>query len=192
MSLCIVLTTLFTVIDATAQADKSGNPKISSRSVVFIAGGAVVPSAGSTLFRSQGGVYFDFHTSSLTPGDAVSLWLAVFNNPEFCATSPCTPADFGNLAVDGTLFSTGGIVVGRDRKGVYGAYRAVGDVTGARPGVGTGNGLLNPLTAEIHIVTRTHGVASMDPATLELQLTTFFGNCPPNMCTSIQTSIHQR
>ena len=57
-----------------AQADASRNPKITSRSVHIMATGAVVPSAGSTLFRTKAGVYFDFHTSSLTPGDAVTAY----------------------------------------------------------------------------------------------------------------------
>lgn len=175
-----------------AQADASRNPKITSRSVHVMATGAVVPSAGSTLFRTKAGVYFDFHTSSLTPGDAVTAWLAVFNNPEFCATEICTPADFANPDVDGTLLNTGGVIVGLDGKAIYGAFRAVGDVTGARPNFGTGNGLVNPMSAQIHIVTRTHGPANlMDAAALQLQLTTFNGGCPPNTCTSIQASVHQ-
>ena len=193
ISFCLVLTTLYVVTNTAAQSDKSGNPKMSSRSVHNMATGAVVPNAGSTLFRNQDGVYFDFHTSSLTPGLAVSAWMAVFNNPEFCATNPCTPADFANPLVDGTLLNTGGVVVGPDGKAIFGAFRAVGDTTGARPGVGTGNGLVNPLTAQIHLVTRSHGPAFlMDAALLELQLTTFFGGCPPNTCVNLQSSIHQR
>jgi hypothetical protein len=193
VSFCVVLTTLFIITNATGQASESGNPKISSRSVVVMATGAVVPSAGSTLFRNQDGVYFDFHTSSLTPGYAVTLWMAVFNHPEYCATNPCTPADFANPNVNGTLFNTGGVVVGPDGKAIYGAFRRVGDTTGARPGTGTGNGLVNPLTAEIHLVTRSHGPAFlMDPAILEQQLTMFNGGCPPNTCVNLQASVHQR
>jgi hypothetical protein len=173
--------------------DESGNPKISSRSVVNMATGAVVPSAGSTLFRHRDGVFFSFYTSGLTPGHAVTLWMAVFNNPRFCATSPCTPADFANPDVNGTLLNTGGQVIGPDGKGVYGAFRAVGDTTGARPMTGTGNGLVKPKKAEIHLVARDHGPANlMDPTVLEQQLTTFNGGCPPNTCMNVQASVHQR
>jgi hypothetical protein len=52
-----------------------------------MANGSVTPSAGSILFRNQDGVFFSFYTSGLTNGDAVTLWMAVFNNPRFCATS---------------------------------------------------------------------------------------------------------
>jgi len=179
---------------ATAQDDKSGNPKIFSRSVVWIATGANVPTSGSSLFRSKGGVFFTLTTSGLTPGDAVTLWMAVFNNPENCATNPCSPADFANPAVDGTLLNTGGRVIGFDGSATFGAYRAVGDVTGARPATGTGNGLVDPLRAEIHLVVRDHGVAQLgNPTVLQEQLSMFFGGCPMGVgCANLQTSINQR
>lgn len=190
---CTVLTTLSIVTKTHGQTGQSDHPRISSRSVVFMATGAVTPSAGSTLFRNQDGVFFSFYTSGLTNGDAVTIWMAVFNNPEFCATSPCTPADFANPAVDGTLLNTGGRVIGPDGSATYGAFRAVGDTTGARPGTGTGNGLVKPLSAEIHLVTRSHGPANlMNPMVLAEQLTMFNGGCPPNTCMNIHASVHQR
>ena len=92
-----------------------------------------------------------------------------------------TPADFANPAVNGTLLNTGGRIIGADGAATYGAFRAVGDVTGARPGVGTGNGLVDTKRAEIHIVVRSHGPALLgDPAALAEQLNLFFGGCPPN------------
>ncbi len=191
---CAALLTPSIVTNAHADDDDEfSNPKISSRSVVVMLTGAVVPSAGSALFRHRDGVFFSFSTSGLPPGDAVTLWMAVFNNPQFCATSPCTPADFANPAVNGSLLNTGGLVIGPDGKGVYGAFRRVGDTTGARPGTGTGNGLVKPRRAEIHLVTRDHGPANlMDPMVLEQQLTTFNGGCPPNTCMNLQASVHQR
>ncbi|HSE98789.1 MAG TPA: hypothetical protein VLD57_11045 [Blastocatellia bacterium] len=180
-------------LNTPGQSGESAHPRITLRPVVQFMGGAVIPSSGSALFRHRDGVFFTLSTSELTPGDAVTAWLAVFNNPEFCATSPCSPADFANPAVDGTLFSTGGVVVGPDGKATYGAYRAVGDLTGARPNFGTGNGLLKPTSAEIHVAIRTHGPANlMDPAVLQEQLTQFNGGCPPGSCATIQASIHQR
>ena len=190
---CTVLTTLSIVTNAHGQSGQSDHPRISSRSVVLMATGSVTPSAGSILFRNQDGVFFSFYTSGLTNGDAVTLWMAVFNNPEFCATSPCTPADFANPAVNGTLLNTGGRVIGPDGSATYGAFRAVGDTTGARPSTGTGNGLVKPLSAEIHLVTRSHGPANlMDPMVLAQQLGMFNGGCPPNTCMNIHASVHQR
>lgn len=193
LSICTLCIALFITSNTIAQSDESGNPKISSRSVFFFGTTDIVPNAGSTLFRSKDGVFFTFHTQGLPSGDAVTLWMAIFNNPEYCATSPCTSADFGNPAVDGTWVSTGGRIIGPDGSATFGAFRAVGDATGARPGIGTGNGIVDPLRAEIHLATRTHGPANLlDSAVLSEQLTTFNGGCPPNVCKTLQVSFQLR
>ena len=174
-----------------AQSKESGNPKINSQSVRFFGSTSVVPNAGTTLFRDSSGVFFTFHTQGLLVGHAVTAWIAIFNNPENCATSPCTPADFSNPAVDGLLVNTGGRVIGIDGAATYGAYRAVGDITGRT--TGSMNGLVDPLRAEIHLVLRDHGVASADPAILQQQLTMFTGGCPGGAgCANIQASVNQR
>ncbi len=176
------------------QDSRSGNVKTSLRPVRVIGAGTTVSPAGSSLSRNNDGIFFTLHSSGLPPGHAVTAWLAVFNNPENCATRPCTPADFANPDVNGTLLNTGGQIIGLDGTATYGAFRAVGDVTGARPGVGTGNGLVDPGSAEIHIVLRSHGPAVLgDPTVLGQQLSIFGGGCTAmNMCMNLQTSIHQR
>ncbi|HET9528848.1 MAG TPA: hypothetical protein VFQ92_00740 [Blastocatellia bacterium] len=190
---CSALVIAASALNSPGQNSESGNHKISTRPVINMSDGSVVPAAGSVLFRNNEGVFFNISTSGLTPGDAVTAWLAVFNNPENCATDPCTPADFANPDVNGTLFSAGGIVVGPDGKASYSAYRAVGDLAGARPNFGTGNGLVKPKKAEIHVAIRTHGPANlMDPDVLQQQLTMFNGGCPPTGCVTIQASIHQK
>jgi hypothetical protein len=73
----------------------------------------------------------------------------------------------------------------------YGGFRALGDTFGIFGGTFAG-GLIFPMTAEIHMVIRTHGTASTDPAVLTQQLTTHDGGCPPNTCSNIQVSIHQQ
>lgn len=174
-----------------AQTRESGNPKINSQQPNFFMSANRVPNAGTTLFRDSTGVFFTFHTQGLAVGHAVSAWMAIFNNPENCATNPCTPADFSDPNVDGLLVNTGGRVIGADGAATYGAFRAVGDITGRDRG--SMNGLVNPLRAEIHLVLRDHGVASADPAILAQQLTIFNGGCPGGVgCMNVQTSINQR
>jgi hypothetical protein len=174
-----------------AQSKQSGNPKINSRTVLFFGTTNVVPNAGTTLFRDLGGLFFTFHTQGLPVGHAVSAWMAIFNNPEYCATSPCSPADFANPDVDGLLVNTGARVIGVDGAATYGAYRAVGDITGRDRG--SMNGLVDPLRAEIHLVLRDHGVASTDAAVLQQQLSMFNGGCPGGIgCANLQVSVNQR
>ena len=190
---CAAIAAMFLAMNVLGQSGESGNPKVSSRSVIIMATGVKVPSAGSSLSRNSEGVYFTFNTTGLTPGNVYTIWMAVFNNPKACATNPCSPADFPNLDVDASLLNTGGKIIGADGTAVYGAYREVGDVTGARPMTGTGNGIVDPLRAEIHLVVRSHGPAFLnDPVLLAAQQTMFNGGCPPNTCMNVQTSIHQR
>ena len=189
---CAALVVITLAATVSGQSDESGNLKVSILPVMNMATGAKIPSAGSSMSRKTKAVFFTLHTQGLTPGHAVTAWMAVFNNPEQCATSPCTPADFANPAVDGTLLNTGGQVIGADGAATYGAFRAVGDATGARPGVGTGNGLLDARGAEIHIVLRSHGPAILgDPVMLAEQLSMFNGGCPPNTCVNLQASVFQ-
>jgi hypothetical protein len=171
------------------QNDNQRREKITLHKVVaFSNHSTVIPSAGSMLIREDDGVYLDFHATGLTPGHVVTLWLVAFNNPEHCRTNPCSPSDlFNNGLVNGSLLATGGRVVGADGSVSYGAYRAVGDATGAF----IGPGIWDVNRAEIHLVTRTHGAASSDPAILAQQLTLFNGGCPPGGCANLQVSIHK-
>jgi hypothetical protein len=164
-------------------------PRISVRPVLnFFDHTVVIPAAGSLLARSREGVFMELHTSGLAAGSVVTAWWVVFNNPEECATSPCSVADLPNPAVQSSLVNAAGRVVGADGAASYGDFLAVGDTTGAF----TGPGLLDPFKAEIHLVTRTHGPAlTADPAALAQQLSTFNGGCPPNTCANLQVSIHQ-
>lgn len=164
----------------------------SAQPVINMADQSVVPGAGGVLTRTGGGVFATLHTSGLEPGTVVTAWFGIFDRPQFCATRPCTPADFPNPAVQGSVLNMGGRIIGADGTATFGAFRAVGDASAAGGPPGTPNlGLTRPRTAEIHLVTRTHGVALEDPAALAEQLGTFNGGCPPNACANIQASIHR-
>jgi len=165
-------------------------PRISTRPVVMISNGSVIPATGTLLIRDRDSVYAEMHTNGLAPGAVVTFWLAIFNYPSNCATNPCTPADFANPAVQGSVVNGGGKIIGADGAATYGTFRTIGDTTGVGP-LGVGLGLLNPFGAEIHLVTRQHGAAILsDPAALAQQLSSFNGGCPPNTCTNVQASPH--
>ena len=192
ISFCIVFTMLLITTNATAQSDKSGNVKTSLNPVRTGGTGPVMPATGTSLSRNNGGVFFTTHVQGLTPGVVVTAWLVAFNNPQYCATSPCSVADIPNPDVDASPLYVGGRIVGPDGSATYGAYRAVDDATGWNGG-GTGNGLVNPLGAEIHIALRSHGPASADPAVLAQQLSMFNGGCPGGVgCATFAASIFQR
>jgi hypothetical protein len=195
----LVMTVLF-VSTATAQRDVSGNVKTSVRKVTNFAGTAVIPAAGSTVSRNNEGAYWSISTSSLPLGEVVTLWVAIFNNPSSCdQTVPgCTPADLNNPLVNGSLQYAGGSVVAVNGRADFSGYLAVGDNTGyyLLPMFPTmpnpAPGLVNPKGAEIHLVMRKHGPASVDPTILQAQLSGFTGGCDvPGACANIQASIHE-
>lgn len=106
----------------------------------------------------------DLYANDLQPGWAYSIWIAVFNNPEFCS-EPCGVDDLpgpnpdadprvrpsvfygGGLLADGTGHGSAsfGIPIGRTQRELFG---------------GTMNyGLQHLYKAHIHVVLRSHGEA---------------------------------
>jgi hypothetical protein len=108
----------------------------------------------SKLVRTDAGISASLH-SSMPAGQAVTMWFVVFNHPEFCATSPCTPADMANPAVMFDALYGGGHV----------------EVGGLQP-----VGLQNPLGAEVFLMLHSHGPAGRG-RTLKEQISSFTGGC---------------
>lgn len=173
---------------AAAIPGENSSEKISTSPFVLLMSGAVVPAAGSQLIREKDAVSMTANTRGLTNGNVYTAWWAIFNNPENCFTRPCTPVDINsNPAVQGALVLAGARIVGPDGAASYGAFLAVGDTAFLH----TGPGLLDPKHAEIHIAVRSHGPASaLDATQLAAALTSFNGGCPPNMCMTVQASVH--
>ncbi len=164
----------------------------------------------SKLVRTPAGVSFTYHTTGLVPGQAVTLWVVVFNNPEECATSPCTFADMFDEDVAADFLYGGGHVIGGSGRGNFGGRLAVGDISGSgKVEIGfPAYGLIDPTTAEIHFALHSHGPAVPGP-TLRAQLSSFLGGCetflgndgiadgPEDIpdevgeCTTFQGSVHQ-
>ena len=174
---------------ARAGAEAGGPRKISIEPIAMM--GVAVP-GGTILVRTRDGVFASIHAAGLAEGTAVTGWFGIFQNAEFCATDPCSAADLTNPAVEGSVLNMGGRVVGADGAVDIGAFRAVGDTTASGGPPGTPNvGILRPFKAEIHLVIRTHGPASTDPAVLLQQMRMFNGGCPPNTCANLMASVHK-
>jgi hypothetical protein len=189
------LLTLALAGNISSQSNESGNVKTSIAKVKSFDGLAVIPYAGASLSRNNEAAFATISTSGLTPDHVVTLWWAIFNNPEFCATPACAPSDLNNPSVSGSLQFGGGQVVGLNGRADFGGYLAVGDNTGFHllpqfplmPNPAPG--LVNPKGATIHLVVRTHGPASADPTILNQQLTSFGGGCSVNPCANIQAAL---
>jgi hypothetical protein len=177
---------------AQAQSSKSGNVQITIVPNHFFGTTNLAPYGGGSLSRNNDGVFGTIYASGLTPGTVATLWWAMFNHPEFCAAERCVPADFLNPAVNGALLYGGGRLISVEGYATFGGYRGIGDITGAQINPGYPDpspGLLDPKKAQIHMVLRSHGMASADPAVLVQQLTSFNGGCPPNSCVNVQAAV---
>jgi hypothetical protein len=186
----------FASADLTAAQDgRSANLKTSIERVRSLPSGATVPAAGASLSRNNDAVFGTISTSGLAPGSVVTLWWAIFNNPQFCANAECAASDLNTPAVNGSLQYGGGHVVGANGRADFSGYLAAGDNTGAvYPFANMPNpapGVALPKSAQIHLVIRSHGPASSDPAILLQQLTTFNGGCA-GPCPNIQAAVFDR
>ena len=140
------------------------------------------PRDKSILVRNDTGIAIEITTSNLDEA-TYTVWWAIFNNPEFCFSIPCTsddlPANGGDERVEASVLFADGRVVGRNGRGRFMAGLAV-EVFGP--------GLLDPSGAEVHVLVRTHGPEILE--VLHEQLTTATGGCPPNSCGDQQFSVH--
>src|SRR5215218_5331063 len=82
----------------------------------------------SMLVRTDAGLSYTYETSSLPAGHVVTVWVVGFNNPEHCATRPCTmQTDVPNPDVQADFHYAGGHVIGGSGRGNFGGHLAVGD-----------------------------------------------------------------
>ncbi len=118
------------------------------------------------------------------PGDATTNWWVVFNNPSKCVGG-CGEDDVLNSLGGGpapdaevdVIFATGHVAGSKWRAA---AHLSEGDITGSlRPLFGKAPiGLLDAMTAEVHVVVRSHGPAKdLAPGQLDDAISTVFGGC---------------
>lgn len=131
--------------------------------------------AGSqaTLVRLPDGVFANLETKELTPGNAYTMWLVVLNEPHGCESSPCMAPDVLERSAK-TKSDVGygdGIVAASDGSARLSAFQAIGDLKAAW----LGNGLHDPVGAEVHLVVHDHG--PLLPELAETMLMSYRGGC---------------
>ncbi len=148
----------------------------------------LIDGAVSKVVRTGAGINIKLRTSELSPGDAYTLLVAVFNDPESCSEPlnplrKCTSGDLlGNLAENDVIFVAGHVAGGSGR-GTFAGHVANGDNSGSimTPFLGgaPAAGLLDPMGAELHILLFSHGQKL--PEFMPSMIQTFAGGCasPP-------------
>lgn len=170
---------------------------------------SVVKDGAAVLTRLKNGVAMRLSTVDLNPKDAVTVWWVVFDEPTMCSDNECGENDIFNLDSDGkfilnddgsppvngagveaaqiTVLRADGHVIDESGTAQYSSRLPIGDVSEAL----FGGGLQNPLSAEIHLVVRTHGPAI--PGKVDSMLYGVNGGCegafPNPPCSDVQFAV---
>lgn len=72
--------------------------------------GPSVYQGAAWLKRSKNGIQGRIMANVPTAGDPYTLWVVVFNKPQYCAAMPCAPSDIANEAVHASVFNGSGAI----------------------------------------------------------------------------------
>ena len=181
--------------ETTLEAESQANTKRATSGTVYTFAD-MSPVGTSTLRRTTNAIAAEYITSELTENDAYSLWWVVFDAPEYCSAPGCGIDDVMQAISGGPnpsqvsmIGAVDGSVAGADGRAHYRGTLKQYDTSQAA----FGDGLDNPMTAEIHYVLRTHGPAI--PGLINQQITTADGGCRPGqpnegMCVDVQFAVH--
>lgn len=133
------------------------------------------PVDGTSVILETGpfGAAMAMRTAGLTPGDVVTVWWVVIQNPEVCAGEYCTPAEAmspGSRTDSVVALAAGGVVADDGTISLAG-FLPVGDVDGNF----FDTTFRSPETAEIHLPVHNHG--PLDPGIAEEMLSSFRAGC---------------
>lgn len=166
----------------------------------------------STSLRTHSNVRMTIKTSGLDPHGTYTVWWVIFNNPDECENG-CGEPDLFNDDVGGSVLYAAGHAIGGNGKGNFAGSLRTGDISGCQAPWDAFDltlideegeldmcreGLIDPQSAEIHLVVRTHG--EKIPGMVNEQINTFAGGCTaessfgasngPNECVDQQFAIH--
>lgn len=184
--------------------------EVSTSPVQLFADASEVEGAWSRLVRYENGVGATVHSSGLPPGDVVTVWWVIFNDPSKCSDDACGEDDIflfddaGEMvmtdegpqlnmeqieATQNSVLGATGNLIPESGEGHFSAWLGVGDV----PGILWGPALLDPAGAEIHLVLRSHGPMVAD--VFDDQISSFNGGCadewPNEPCQDLQFAMHK-
>lgn len=177
--------------------------------VHFFEDASEVKDGAAVLTRLKNGVAMSLSTVNLKPKDAVTIWWVVFNEPTMCSDNECGENDIFNLDADGefilnddgsppingagveaadiSILRADGHVIDSTGAALFRASLASGDASEAI----VGGGLQKPMTAEVHLVVRTHGPAIAGK--VDSMIYEFNGGCegafPNPPCSDVQFAV---
>ena len=154
----------------------------------------------SYMTRLDDMVLVTLEATGLNPGDAVTLWWVVFNNPAGCLVGGCggefdDPTGQALIDAEVAVANATGNVVKSDGTLEFGAtlHQGMNDPEHQvifNAGLDTADSVLTaePAGAEIHLVVQTHG-QGRGGKKLREQLAYLEANCTP-ACADVQFAVH--
>jgi hypothetical protein len=125
------------------------------------------------LVADETGIFVNMTTDELEDNHVYTLWVITINNPEVCQANPCTPPEI--LGQSDALHSNvtwgDSLLYSDEARMEFTAFLPVGEVVEGW----FGNGLTNPLGAEIHLIINDHG--EVIPEMAANMLNTYRGGC---------------
>lgn len=207
--LIVIVFSLVLALALAVSSSAQGDMQSDTSTVHLFSDMSEVEGTWSTLTRYENGVAMTLHTSGLTPGNVVTTWWVIFNEPANCSDGACgendifVPDEAGEVivgengpelnmaqieAVQISVLGATGNLIPDNGEGHYAAWLGVGEV----PGVVFGPALQDPAGAEIHLVLQDHGPMQAD--IFDTQITTFHGGCdaafPNEPCQDVQFAVH--
>jgi hypothetical protein len=137
-------------------AASSGTNITQTIEVKSLQDGQAIARSKATLHRKPDRLSVHVRTSELEPGEVVDVFWAVFDNPSACIHGnpvtgvPCGPPDLFVEATDATVQLVTTLTADSSGRLAYSASIAVGDTSGCVAGFPCGDGVTNPLGAEVH------------------------------------------
>ena len=209
--LVIAIVAITTLLITVAPPSDAGGAVQQTVDVIRVDG--VANEGSATLVRTNSGVHMRMATTvsgtmydlpfdpppnpgvgeSWQVGDATTNWFVVFNNPDNCTDGVCGEDDVINgfpPALDGgpagaSVHFAAGHVANSGTWHSAGSLQ-VGDTSGMLFGLP----LQDAMTAEVHIVARSHGPAStLLPGELGYAINSIGGGCMTNTCGDAQAAI---
>jgi hypothetical protein len=154
----------------------------------------------SFLIRDNDSIKMEGFTTNLEPNSTYTIWWTIYNKPELCADGNGMFDEVGcgkdevfdpELAeITQTSMLWGGGFISDAQGNAH--FSAELDKKNPLGEVSMGPGLLNPRTAEVHFLIRSHG--EMKVGMVKDQVSTMMANCMPmgdHDCSNVQGSVHK-
>lgn len=207
--LILILVSLSVFAVSAQDTDELEESIVSVANVLWMDDLKVIENGEAVLTRMKHGLSVTFTTAELDPNHVYTLWWIIMDEPENCTNNTCSFDDIFLMDEDGRYIldedelrqpnfvqrelvmisnlSGHGTIGLEDGTAVFRAHLPIGDLSGANL---FGPGLHNPMSAEVHIIIRTHGPAI--PEILAEQLMEPWGGCPDRLdrspCEDIQVA----